>query len=149
MLVPQKSQYALRAVFELAKRAGQGPVKTAEIANEQAIPRRFLEVILHQLKQAGIVASERGARGGYLLARSPQELTVGDIMRFMDGPIGPVECVAGDSAERCSLYGHCVFLPMWEKVRRATEAVYDHTSFDDLVEQEKRLTQEYVPIYSI
>ncbi len=70
MLVSQKSQYALRAVFELARRNGGLPVKIADIAEAQAIPQRFLEVIMNQLKQGGFVESRRGKRGGYLLARS-------------------------------------------------------------------------------
>ena len=114
MLVPQKSQYALRGVFELAKRFGQGPVKVAEIADSQAIPHRFLEVILNQLKQAGFLDSRRGSEGGYLLTRHPGRITVGEVIRFMQGEVGPVECVAGSSKDRCRLYGDCVFLPMWD-----------------------------------
>ncbi len=84
MLVSQKCQYALRAIFELAKRTGQGPVKIAEIAEAQAIPVRFLEVILSQLKQGRFAVSQRGSEGGYQLARPPQELTVGEITRVAE-----------------------------------------------------------------
>jgi Rrf2 family protein len=149
MLVSQKCQYALRAIFELAKRNGQGPVKIAEIAEAQAIPLRFLEVILSQLKQAGFVASQRGNKGGYILVCSPTELTVGEVMRFMQGPVGPVDCVAGGSKDKCPLYGDCAFFPMWERVRKATSDVYDNTTFQDLVEQEKRNAGEHVLRYAI
>jgi len=77
MLVSQKAQYALRAVFELARRHGKGWVKISDIADTQAIPIRFLEVILGQMKQAGFVVSRRGTEGGYMLAVAPGELTVG------------------------------------------------------------------------
>jgi Rrf2 family protein len=87
MLITQKCQYALRAVFALARREGRGPTKIAEIAREQAIPVRFLEVILGQLKQGGFVDSRRGADGGYFIVRSPREIAVGDIVRFIDGPL--------------------------------------------------------------
>ena len=149
MLIPHKCQYALRAIFELAKRKGQGLVKITEIAEAQVIPPRFLEVILSQLKQGGFVASQRGKQGGYQLVRSPEKLTVGEVISFMEGPIGPVGCVAGDSAEDCPLYRQCVFLPMWEKVRKASSDVYDGTTFQDLVDQERQRAEEYVPGYVI
>jgi Rrf2 family protein len=150
MLISQKCQYALRALFELSKREGQGPVKISEIARAQAIPARFLEVILGQLKQAGFVFSQRGSRGGYALARSPKELTVGEVIRFVEGPFGPVICATSRSHSDCPLYGDCVFLPMWERVREAISDVYDHTTFRDLLEEEVRKAEkEYVPQYSI
>jgi Rrf2 family protein len=148
-MVSQKCQYGLRAVFELAKHYGEGPVTIAEIAEAQAIPVRFLEVILGQLKRAGFVESRRGKEGGYLLSRRPGGLTVGEIVRFIEGPIGPVECVAGDPAERCPLHGDCVFLSMWERVSKAVAGVYDSTTLEDLVREDRRRSGRYVPTYSI
>ena len=149
MLLSQKCQYALRGIFELARRNGEGPVKIVEIARVQAIPSRFLEVILSQLKRAGFVESKRGNEGGYFMVRSPQDLTVGEVIRFVQGPIGPVDCMAGNSKDKCRLYGACVFLPMWEKVERAISDVYDNTTFQNLVEQARQKDQQYVPTYSI
>ncbi len=149
MLVPQRCQYALRAVFELAKRFGQGPAKIADIAEAQAIPPRFLEVILSNLKQAGFLDSRRGSEGGYLLTRRPEEVSVGDVMTYMQGDASPVDCITGGSKGRCRLYGDCVFLPMWDKVGKAISDVYDSTTFQDLVEEEKKKSGEYVPGYSI
>ncbi|MBM4042845.1 MAG: Rrf2 family transcriptional regulator [Planctomycetes bacterium] len=149
MLVSQKCQYAVRATFELAKRYGNGPVRIADIAEAQAIPVRFLEVILNQLKQGGFVLSHRGSRGGYLLARPPAELTVGDIIRFIEGPLGPVICAMGSSKSDCRLYGECVFLPMWERVRAAISGVYDQTTFQSLVEMDALRTEEHALSYSI
>jgi Rrf2 family protein len=149
MLISQKCQYALRSIFELAKRTGQGPVKIADIADAQAIPPRFLEVILSQLKQAGFVHSTRGNRGGYVLARSPQQLTVGEVIRFVEGPLGPVVCAVDDASSDCPLRGNCVFLPMWEKVKQAISNVYDNTTLQDLVQQEAQKHRAYVPSYAI
>jgi len=149
MFISQKCQYAIRAVFELAKRHGRGPVRIADVAEAQDIPVRFLEVILNQLKQGGFVASQRGSRGGYLLARPPAELTVGDVIRFVEGPLGPVVCAMGGSQTDCRLHGNCVFLPMWERVKAAVSGVYDQTTFQTLVEQEARRCEEYVPAYAI
>lgn len=149
MFISQKCQYAVRATFELAKRYGQGPVRIADIANAQAIPPRFLEVILNQLKQGGFVLSHRGSKGGYVISRPPAELAVGDIIRFVEGPLGPVMCAMGSDHTECRLYGDCVFLPMWERVRAAVSGVYDETTFQTLVEQDARRSAEYVACYAI
>ena len=149
MYISQKSQYALRAIFELARRNGQGPVKIADIAEAQAIPVRFLEVILSQLKQARFVASQRGNKGGYTLTSSPEELTIGEVMQFMQGPVGPVDCVVAGSKDKCALYGNCAFLPMWEKVRTAISNIYDSTTFQDLVDQERQKNGKKALCYSI
>jgi len=150
MRVSQKCQYALRAIFELAKRNGQGPVKIAEIAEIQAIPPRFLEVILSQLKQAGFVGSRRGNEGGYFLTREPADLSVGDIIRFVHGSIGPVMCVLDDEEnKKCLLYGDCVFMPMWKEAQQAVLDVYDSTTFEILVERGLQRESQYVPGYTI
>ncbi|MEW6355122.1 MAG: Rrf2 family transcriptional regulator [Planctomycetota bacterium] len=150
MLVSQKCQYAIRAIFELAKRLDEGPAPIAEIAEAQAIPKRFLEVILNELRQAGFVESQRGSRGGYVLAHLPRRLTVGEIVRFVEGPIGPVECVSGGAEKSgCPLHRDCVFLPMWERVQQAISEVYDSTTFADLLEDEERRRVRYVPSYTI
>ena len=106
-------------------------------------------MILSQLKQAGFVQSQRGSKGGYTLVRSPDDLTVGEVMRFMQGPIGPVECVISGSKEKCSLYGDCAFLPMWERVKQAVAGVYDSTTFQDLVDEDSKKASKHVPQYTI
>jgi len=148
-MLSQKCQYALRAVFELARRWGRGPVKVAEMAKAQAIPPRFLEVIMGQLKQGRFVVSQRGAAGGYELVRPPAEVTVGEIIRFVEGPLGPVACVTQPEQADCPLRGRCVFLPMWQRAHQAVAEVYDTTTFQDLLDQERRLGEEYVPCYAI
>jgi Rrf2 family protein len=135
MQISQKCQYALRAVFELAVRASDAPVKVGDIAEAQAIPLRFLEVILNQLKRGGFVASTRGAAGGYSLNRSPDELTMGEIIRFVEGPFRPVACTTGQSEDRCPLYGDCVFLEVWDEATKAMADVFDRTTFRDLIKR--------------
>ena len=149
MLVSQKSQYALRAVFELGRHFGQGWIKISDIARAQAIPPRFLEVILNQLKQAGFVKSKRGTEGGYALILSPRELAVGQVLRFTEGPLGPVECIAGKTGQECSLYGNCAFITLWEEVNQALSGVYDNTTFQDLLDGQEQRNHEYVSAYSI
>jgi Rrf2 family transcriptional regulator, cysteine metabolism repressor len=147
MLFPQKTQYALRAVLELAKRANTGPIKISIIAEAQAIPLRFLEIILNQLKQGGFVDSARGKEGGYYLARSPESLSVGEIITYIQGALEPVDCIVGKG--KCPLVGECAFEPMWCKVRQAISGVIDNTTFHDLIETEKSRKSGNTPSYVI
>ncbi|MBN1510377.1 MAG: Rrf2 family transcriptional regulator [Phycisphaerae bacterium] len=150
MLLTQKCLYAVRAIFEIAARFPRGPVKIADIARAQAIPQRFLEAILTQLKQAGLVESRRGKQGGYLLARSPATVTIGDIIRVIEGDIGPVECLSsGSDNPPCALYGQCAFSELWERARDSMSQVYDGTTFQHLLEREREKAARYVPVYSI
>lgn len=149
MSVSQKCQYALRAVFELAKRHGPGPTTIGDIAAAQAIPPRFLELILAQLRQGGFVESRRGVHGGYLLAAAPGKLTVGQIIRFVDGPIAPVQCTIEQGQANCPLHGKCAFMGMWGRARDAISNVYDQTTFDDLLAEELAANDKYVASYCI
>ncbi|NQU74935.1 MAG: RrF2 family transcriptional regulator [Planctomycetes bacterium] len=148
MNVSQKCQYALRAVFELAKRYGGGPTTIDQIAKVQAIPPKFLELILAQLRQGGFVESRRGVHGGYLLTAAPARLAVGEIIRFIDGPIAPVRCVTDAKGPDCPLYGNCAFMGMWTRARDAVAGVYDTTTLQDLIDQHQATTK-YVGTYCI
>lgn len=136
MNITCEKRYALRAVFELAKREGHGPVKGAEIAEAQAIPVRFLEVILSKLKRIGLVDSKRGYQGGYTLVRSPREITVGSVFE----PLETSPCKGGDGncadQDVCPFSEGCVFLPLWDRVRASVEEVYTRTTIQDLLDSE-------------
>ena len=149
MPISQKTQYAVRAVFELAKRQGRGAIKISEIAEAQAIPQRFLENILNHLKGGGFVESVRGKEGGYLLVRPARDLTVGQVLRFVDGPLSPVECMVDGKKEPCSMYGHCAFRSLWKRAEKALEGVYDGTNFEELVKEEANDCRERGADYSI
>lgn len=147
MLVTQKCQYALRALFELALQGNHKPVKIALVAERQRIPFRFLEVILSQLKQGGFVESRRGTEGGYLLARRPEEITVGDIVRFIDGPQIEDEQARleqSDPPGEVDLFG-----PIWDQARAAVFQVFDGLSLADLLAQYEASTRRFVPNYVI
>ena len=130
---PKKHQYALRAIYELARRYGEGPVKISEIAKAQAIPLRFLEVILNQLKGSGFVTSRRGFYGGYYLVTPPEKISVGAIMRYMQGPVDPMACMACVSQNDCPLDNDCPFMPLWSRVSTAIFGIYDTTTIADLI----------------
>jgi len=138
MQITKKNQYALRAIFELAKYNGQGPQKISDIAQAQAIPVKFLEVILNQLKASGLVDSKRGFYGGYFLVRHPDAITVGDIMRFMERNLEPTKCVALVPEMNCPFKGDCAFFPMWNQVKDAIYKVYDETTIQNLIDNEKQ-----------
>jgi Rrf2 family cysteine metabolism transcriptional repressor len=128
--------------LELAKRHSTGVVTASNIAEVQRIPVRFLENILAQLRQAGIVESVRGKEGGYRLSHHPGELSVGEVIRLVQGPLATVDCYAGAGADgaagrECSLREGCVLLPVWKRAQDAMMAVYDETTFEHLVEQER------------
>ena len=140
MSVSQRCQYALRAILELSQRNVSGPLTVAEIAVAQGVPRRFLEAILVQLKNSGIVESRRGMRGGYLLAVSPADLTVGQVIRCVDGPVMMVKSAPGEYPPN----NGSTFEPLWKKARLAVEQVYDSTTFQDLVDKQRRVAKTYV-----
>lgn len=138
MNVTRKQQYALRAVFELAKRYGQGPTKISEIARIQAIPTRFLEVILNKLKHGGLVDAKRGAYGGYTLLMSPASICVDDIFRHLEDSKEHTECVACMSHNNCPLGEDCVFISVWHEVQHAVSRVYKKTTIQDLLHREQQ-----------
>lgn len=140
MLVTQKKQYALRAIFELARQRGDEPVKSAMIAKMQAIPLRFLEVIMGQLKRAGLVDSKRGSSGGYTLAQPANQIRVGDIFRVLDQDDNSQECMDCISKGDCPFLGDCVFMKLWDHAQRAVDAVYDQTTIQALIDQENEKT---------
>jgi Rrf2 family protein len=148
MTLSQKCQYALRAVFELSRRYGRGPVSINEIAEAQAVPGRFLEQIVAQLRQGGYVESRRGVQGGYVLSRRPDAISTGEIIRFFEGPLLPVKCV-GAQGVKCPLQGDCAFMGLWGRAERAASSVYDSTTFQDLVGEYERSAGQRSPSYSI
>lgn len=127
MEVSVKGEYALRAVFDLACHQSEQPIKIARIAERQQIPQKFLELILSQLKQGGFLSSRRGAEGGYFLARQAESITVGDILRHVDGPLAPARREKPETSEDSP------FPELWERVERALSSVVDRTTFADLV----------------
>ncbi len=139
----------MRAVLELAKRFGQGAIPAGEIAASQAIPQRFLEIILNELKPTGLVDSRRGVQGGYYLTTDPRDITVGRVIRLVEGPLDPVRCTGDKESTCCPLKEKCSLIQLWNQAREAVEKVYDSVNFQELVERENALTQHSAPNYYI
>lgn len=151
MQISNKCYYALRALFELARRhRDQGPVKIANIATAQSIPKRFLEVILNELRQGGFVESRRGVDGGYLLAREPETISVGEIVCFVDGNLAPVECVGTDEADTSGNLNHVSpYYDFWGMVSRRMDEIYNGTSLRNIIEDWERRNADRNPSYDI
>jgi Rrf2 family cysteine metabolism transcriptional repressor len=125
MNISVKGEYALQAIFDLATQRAGEPVRIGDIARRQAIPQKFLELILAGLKQGGFVESRRGAEGGYLLARAADSITVGEVLRFVEGP--------QQNKHRAGRKGDTAFTDMWQQVDQAISSILDKTTFADLL----------------
>jgi Rrf2 family cysteine metabolism transcriptional repressor len=123
-------------MVELARSYGQGPLPLAKVSRLQNISLAYLEQIVAPLREARLVVSTRGAHGGYHLAREPQAITVGDILRALEGPIAPVQCVSKvRQRDRCEREEVCLTRPVWEKVRDSIVTALDSTTLADLIGQ--------------
>ncbi len=141
MNISVKSEYALQAIFDLACRNSSEPVKIAEIARRQSIPQKFLELILANLKQGGFVESRRGAEGGYLLAKSPESITVGDVLRFVEG--------RNEERSKVRRESQGPFSQVWDSVDQALDSVLDHATFAQLVRDWNDKHNRFVPNWEI
>src|ERR1700754_4839557 len=144
-MISQKAKYALRALVILSREADHGePQMISDIARTQAIPKKFLEQILLELKRAGIVTSRRGRLGGYVLARPADKLTFGEVLRLIDGPIAPLPCLSKIAYRRCADCqdeGTCEIRHVFQGVVRAQREVLDHTTFADAVRKERLVAE--------
>ena len=137
MKISVKSEYALHAVLDLALQPAGEPVKIAEVARRQKIPQKFLELILASLKQGGFVESRRGAEGGYRLARPAAEITVGEVLRYVE------------EGKKAKPSGADPFQQVWNEVDKAVSAILDHTTFAELARRWKQSQTRYVANWDI
>jgi len=132
MRITYKGDYALKAILDLALHFGS--VRTIHaIAEEADIPFKFLEQLLLDLKRAGFVESRRGKVGGYLLAKEPGQIKLGEVIRFIDGPVEPITCLEKGYSGCKDTYG-CVFKKIFKEVAQSTSNIIDNISFGDLIE---------------
>jgi len=130
--VSTKELYGLRAMGVFARHFGQGPLSLSEVARSQGISQSYLEQIAIDLRRAGLLESRRGAQGGYMLTRSPQDTTAGDVIRALEGSILPVQCVAEKKCTPCSLEDGCSAKGIWEQVRDRLVDTLDSITLADL-----------------
>ncbi|MDA8442097.1 MAG: Rrf2 family transcriptional regulator [Peptococcaceae bacterium] len=142
MRLSTKGRYGLKAMFDLAQHIGEGPVSLKNVAERQGISEHYLEQLISGLRKASLVKSVRGAQGGYTLARDASKITVGDIIRVLEGPIAPVECVAEEDPEICDKADCCVTRRIWERVRDSIADVLDSVTLEDMVKDAERLQRD-------
>ncbi|MFA5073475.1 MAG: Rrf2 family transcriptional regulator [Nitrospirota bacterium] len=137
MKLSTKGKYGVRAVFEIARCYNEGPITIKQIAERQGISYSYLEQILHRLGKAGVVESVRGPAGGYLLGRNPSKVTIGDIVRVLEGPIALSHCLDPGESPECFQADDCMARMVWEKVGATIEKALDSISFADLLQQQR------------
>lgn len=134
-MLSQKAKYALKALLVLAEREPGVPIQVIEVAETARVPRKFLELILLELKRHGLLHSQRGKHGGYLLALPPSEITFGQVVRAVDGPLAPIPCASLTAYRRCADCDDektCAVRIMMRRVRDACAAVLDGTSLTEV-----------------
>jgi len=135
MRLSTKGEYASRAMLELSLNYKERPLHIREISAAQDIPARFLEQILLLLKRAGYLRSKKGPNGGYYLAKPPSEINVAEVIRVMDGPLAPIDCVSVTAHEACPREDFCGLKWLWKDVRDAIAEILEKTTFRDLAER--------------
>ncbi|HVP05289.1 MAG TPA: Rrf2 family transcriptional regulator [Dehalococcoidia bacterium] len=152
MKLSTRGDYATRALLELSTAEGPRALSVHQLAARTRIPAKYLEQIMLRLREADIVRSRRGVHGGYELARRPGTITVGEVVRLMDGPLAPSPCASQSAhvpcpAYRCPTEAGCVLRGLWADVRDAIAGVLDRTTFGDLAERQRRLSP--LEVYAI
>ena len=143
MQLSTKARYAARAMMELAVQYGKGPTLLKEIAQRQEISEKYLEHLFASLKKGGLINSTRGAHGGYRLSREPEEITVGDIIRILEGSITFTDCVDENlDGETCKRIDTCVVNKVWSRVRDKINEVVDDVTLADMCEDYRKSQKE-------
>ena len=131
-----RSEYGVRLMVELARHVGSGPVSLTEMAEHEELPRPYLEQLVSSLREAGLVTSTRGARGGYELARDPAHIHMNDVVTALEGPIAPMLCAStdGHAHDRCARVGTCTVERLWRRVRDAVVEALGSMTLAELVD---------------
>ena len=133
MRVSKKTDYALRALFTLVDHFGGAPIPIRELARRNDVPKRFLEQIMLQLKAQGWVDSVAGVRGGYVLARNPGKITMGEVVRHFDGILAPIDCVSVSGYKRCSQESVCRFRRVFYDARNYVADLMERATLAEVV----------------
>jgi len=145
-MISKKSKYALNALVHLARKYGEGPVLISTISDEEKIPQKFLETILLELKNAGILSSKKGKGGGYYLREAPENVNIAQVLRVFDGAIALLTCVTYKHYERCEECideETCSIRQAFQEVRDESVRIFKSYSLKSLIEKETALKKKY------
>lgn len=148
MKLSTKGRYGLKAMFELALHYGEGPIPLKNIADSQRISEHYLEQLIAVLRKNGLVKSVRGAQGGYMLIDAPSKITVGSIIRVLEGDIAPADCVIEDN-NMCDREAKCVTKLVWLKIRDSINEVIDSITLEDMLDDYKDINDDSEYMYFI
>jgi Rrf2 family cysteine metabolism transcriptional repressor len=149
MKLSTKGRYGLKAMVDLAIHSQDRHIALRHIAERQEISEHYLEQLIAVLRKAGLVKSVRGAQGGYTLALSPSEITVGDVLRALEGSLAPVDCVSEDVNSECNEWDCCVTRTVWKKIRDKINEVVDSITLQDLLTDYEKLNVDKEYMYYI
>ncbi|MDS1030217.1 Rrf2 family transcriptional regulator [Bacillota bacterium LX-D] len=149
MKLSTKGRYGLRAILDVALNQHEGPVTINSISKRQDLSERYLEQLLITLKQNGLIKSIRGFQGGYILGKEPQNITAGDVIRALEGPIALADCVSGDKPGFCSRADFCVTKIVWEDLKNAMIKVLDSYTLADLMDEHQKMSSNSYDYYYI
>jgi len=144
-MISKKTKYALKALIYLVREYDRGPILISDLARDERIPKKFLELILLTLKNNGVLQSRKGKGGGYYLGKPPQEISMGSVIRILDGPLAPVPCVSETAYARCQECADertCGIRQVMKDVRDAMAGILDGTSLADLLEREEKAAKK-------
>jgi Rrf2 family transcriptional regulator, cysteine metabolism repressor len=147
MKISTKGRYGTRMLFELALHEGEGPVQLKDIAQRQGISLQYLEHLVGPLIAAGIIRSVRGARGGVLLRKRPEEIKLSEVVYALEGPLCVVDCLT--SPESCTRYEFCTVREIWYNLKGAMDGILESTTLQELVEKQKKKVKPVEPMYYI
>ena len=149
MKISYKGDYALKIILDLALTYPDKLAHTKDIAQRQDIPKNYLDQIMLTLRQGGFVQSKKGPNGGYALTRPPKDITLGEVVRFIEGPIYPISCVDPDSPQSCDEVNKCGFYEIWQDVGLAISEIIDKITFEEIKHRALRLAQHNTNMYYI
>lgn len=129
-----RGRYGVQIMVDLAQNADEGPISLKSVAERQNLSEHYLEQLVPELRKAGLVKSIRGAQGGYVLAKKPENILIGDVIRVLEGPIAPVECTHQSGEDCCGKTDFCVTREVWVKVRDSINDVVDSITLADLLQ---------------
>ncbi len=140
MRISMKTDYGIRAILDLAQRYGQGSIQSADIAARQSIPEAYLDQLLMTLRKAGLVRSVRGPQGGHSLAKSPDKMTLGEVVAVLEGALTPIDCL--NKSDECFQSKSCAMREVWHEIQSLTQNVLDSTTIEKLAQRQHDREQQ-------
>ena len=140
MKLSTRGRYGLKAMYQLATHYGEGPIPLNSIAEEQNLSENYLEQLVSILRKEGLLNSVRGAQGGYMLASSPEDITVGNVLRVLEGNLAPTDCVMNEEYE-CEKEENCVTKLVWMRIRDSIDEVVDSITLQDMLDESDKIAK--------